>query len=67
MVHVALSRRRQHGARAEEQQALEERMVERVQQARGQGQSRGADMPNTLNANASPSPMKMMPMFSTVL
>ena len=41
MVHVAFAGRRQHGAGAEEQQALEERMVEHVQQARRQGQRRG--------------------------
>ena len=32
MVHVAFSRRRQNRARAEEQQGLEERMVEHVQE-----------------------------------
>ena len=41
MLHVAFARRRQHGARAEEQQALEERMVERVQQSGRHRQRRG--------------------------
>ena len=38
MLHVALPRRRQHGAGAEEQQALEERMVENVQETGGERQ-----------------------------
>ena len=41
LLHVPLARRRQHGAGAEEQQALEERMIENVKQRRGEGQRRG--------------------------
>ena len=40
-LHVALAGRGQHGAGAEEEQALEERMVEDVEQRRGQRQRRG--------------------------
>ena len=42
MLHVALAGRGQHRAGAEEQQALEERMVEDVEERRGQRQRRGA-------------------------
>ena len=41
MLHVAFAGRGQHRAGAEEQQALEERMIERMQQAGRQGQRRG--------------------------
>ena len=41
MLHVALAGRRQHGAGAEEQQALEQRVVEDVEQRGGQRQRRG--------------------------
>ena len=43
MLHVALAGRRQHGAGAEEQQALEERMIEDMKQRGGQRQRRGRD------------------------
>ena len=41
MLHVALAGRGQHGAGAEEQQALEEAVVEDMEQRRGQRQRRG--------------------------
>ena len=41
MLHVALAGRGQHGAGAEEQQALEQRMIEDVKQCGGQRQRRG--------------------------
>ena len=67
MLHVALAGRGQHRAGAEEQQALEQRMIEDVKQRGGQRQRRGdTDMPFALNASARPRPMKMMPIFSTV-
>ena len=40
MLHVALAGRGEHGAGAEEQQALEHRMVEHVQQAGGERERR---------------------------
>ena len=41
MLHVALAGRGQHGAGAEEQQALEQRMIEDVEQRGGEGERRG--------------------------
>ena len=68
MVHIALACRGQHGAGAEEQQALEQRVVEDVEQRGGQRQrGRSRQMPLALKASASPSPTKMMPIFSIVL
>ena len=43
MLHVALAGRGQHGAGAEEQQALEQRMVEDVKQRRGERERRSED------------------------
>ena len=40
MLHVALAGRGEHGAGAEEQQALEQRVVEHVEQRRGEGERR---------------------------
>ena len=41
LLHVALAGRRQHGAGAEEQQALEQRVIEHVEQRRRQRERRG--------------------------
>src|ERR1035437_11083984 len=38
MLHVALAGRRQHGAGTEEQQALEDTVIEDVEQSRGHGE-----------------------------
>ena len=66
MLHVALAGRVQHRAGAEEQQALEQRMIEDVEQRGGERQRRGERHAVALNASARPRPMKMMPIFSTV-
>src|SRR6184192_4406350 len=41
LLHVALAGRRQHGAGPEEQQALEDAVIEDVEQRRGHGDRRG--------------------------
>ena len=41
MLHVALAGRAKHRARAEEQEIFEQRMVEHMQQRRGEGERRG--------------------------
>ena len=41
-VHAAFAGRGQHRAGAEEEQALEQRVIEDVEQRRGEGQRRGA-------------------------
>ena len=66
LLDVALAGRRQHGAGAEEQQALEQAVIEDVEQRRRHGERGGAGMPLAVKASARPRPMKMMPMFSTV-
>ena len=66
LLHVALAGRGQHGAGAEEQQALEQRVVEDVEQRRGERERRRPSHAVGLEGSASPRPMKMMPMFSTV-
>ena len=48
MLHVALAGRAEHRARAEEQEVLEQRVVEDVQQRRGEGERRGPAKPEGL-------------------
>ena len=45
LLHVPLAGRRQHGARAEKQQALEKGVIENVEQCRGKRQCRGQPHP----------------------
>ena len=65
---LAQLRRCVHRAGAIEQQTLEQRVVEHVEQRRDERErSRPMNAAATENASASPRPMKMMPTFSTVL
>ena len=67
-IHLTLAGRGQHGAGAEEQQALEQGMIEDMEQGRGQREGGGGDE-NRWPAKASvrPRATKMRPMFSIVL
>jgi len=58
MLHVALARGGQHGAGAEEQQALEDGMIEHVEQPGGERERGGRRHAWASKARARPRPMK---------
>ncbi len=61
---IALARRVQNRARAEEQQALHERVIERVIEHGDQRERRERGMPTPWKTIARPTPVNRMPMFS---